>query len=259
MDKQAKPQGKSQDDLNQYSFAGAYLPPRAALRMLGLQSKIKAEDLGDDGRELQPHTTVKYGIKSDDVAELRKVLAGVKPIKAKLSRVSLFTNPKHDVLKYDVDSDDLHKVHRLISEHFENEDTWPEYKPHVTLAYLKPGAGKKYLHLNQLAGDEVVFKQISFRDRNGKKHTVRLGEEPEMDKVAFLQGYKEAGDIKLRVPTNQERREFALLRRRKSTGRFLFGPKKYSEIQARVQKALDEIRKQHGGGAVIPDKRVVRK
>ena len=169
MQKLAKPQGKTQAELNQYSFAGASLPPRAALRLLGLQSRIHADDLGDDGRELNPHITVKYGIKSDDVDALRQVLAGVPPIRAKLGNVSMFNNSKHDVLKMDVESKDLHKINQLISERFDNDDTRPDYKPHATIAYLKPGMGRKYMNLNQMSGDDFTIKHISFRDRAGTR------------------------------------------------------------------------------------------
>ena len=198
MEKQAIPSGKAQSELNRYSFAGANLPFRSAMQLLSLQGKIDPADLGDDGRELHPHITVKYGIKSDDVDELRKVLAGVPPIRAKLGKASLFKNPEHDVLKLDVDSPDLARVHQLISERFENDDTYPEYHPHATIAYLKPGMGQKYLNLNQMAGNEVLFNSIMFRDREGRKHRVQLG--LPMNKAAFtkafLAGYlaKEAGD-----------------------------------------------------------------
>jgi 2'-5' RNA ligase len=188
MQKTAIPEG-IKAERNEYSFAGAPLPAKAAFRLMALQNKIRKADLGDLGRELQPHITVKYGIKSDDVADLREVLKGVPPIRARLGDVSLFKNPKHDVLKIDVDSEDLQRVHELISNHFDNDDTWPEYRPHATIAYLKPGMGKNYLNLNQLAGEELVFDYITFRDRKGQKHRIRLGEAPAMNKAAFLQGY----------------------------------------------------------------------
>lgn len=219
------PQKTDDNKLREYGFAGAWLPWRTAMRVLSLQGKIKPEDLSTNGRELSPHITVKYGIKSDDIDELRKVLAGVSPIRAKLGSVSLFKNPEHDVLKIDVDSRDLHKVHQLINEHFENEDIWPEYKPHATIAYLKPGAGRKYLNLNQLAGDEVVFNHIIFRDRKGKTHRVQLGQEKPMNKVAFMSGYmqKSAGPLDrlwtrlIGIPNKKQLQDTALLMEQSSS------------------------------------------
>lgn len=188
--KEAIPQGKTQADLNKFSFAGAYLPPRTAFRLLSLQSRIKGADLAADGRELHPHITVKYGLKTDDPEKLKQALAGLPPLRARLGKVSLFQNPKHDVLKIDVDSDDLRTANTRISEAIDNEDNYPEYHPHATIAYLKPGTGRQYLHLNELAGEDVVFDRIQFRDRTGKQHVIKLTETPALDKAAFLDGYR---------------------------------------------------------------------
>ena len=33
----------------------------------------------------------------------------------------------------------------MFEDNFENTQTFPEYHPHMTLAYVKPGTGKKYV------------------------------------------------------------------------------------------------------------------
>jgi hypothetical protein len=50
------------------------------------------------------------------------------------------------VLKLDVDCDVLHKVNKELSK-LPHTTEYPNYKPHVTIAYLKPGLGKKYLNI----------------------------------------------------------------------------------------------------------------
>jgi hypothetical protein len=43
----------------------------------------------------------------------------------------------------------------------------PEYVPHVTVAYLKPGMGKKYVGGRQLAGKRWLADRIEYRRPDG--------------------------------------------------------------------------------------------
>lgn len=102
---------------------------------------FKDED-GGKGREDEPHITVKYGLLAKDVPpELREIVKDTAPFPIVLGNVSLFqTNPKFDVVKLGVKSPWLHTLNRRISDAIPHEDTYPDYNPHATLAYVEKGS-----------------------------------------------------------------------------------------------------------------------
>lgn len=140
---------------------------------------IPDEDLfteGDNtGREDTPHITILYGVvaqKPDEVAELLSEESA--PIKATLGKVSLFDNDDYDVVKIDVDSDDLHRLHDLLADNVEHESSFPEYKPHVTIAYVKKGSGKLYSGSDEFEGTEISFDEVRFSSKDEEVTMIAL-------------------------------------------------------------------------------------
>jgi 2'-5' RNA ligase len=109
-----------------------------------IQLRIPEEALFQEyGREVNPHVTILYGLRNDvTVAQIRDVLKNFELLKTiEVFGCSLFdSSSSYDVLKMDVvgpktlwDINSLLKIFPLPGE------TFPDYKPHVTLAYLKKG------------------------------------------------------------------------------------------------------------------------
>ena len=178
---------------------GVRLPAKQAFRVLALQNRIKSADLAEHGRELHPHVTVLEQVNTDDVAAVRRALANRPGGRLRFGSIGVFSNPQHDILQIEVDSPELRRLHDLLAARLPNQENWPKYQPHVTLAYLKPGAGRKYLELNQLAGEEVDVDRVVFRAPTGQRHYLQLGGaggEAPLTKAAgmpldsFLVGYK---------------------------------------------------------------------
>lgn len=161
-----------------HSSTQLQLPPLVAGRVRQAAAAIDEADLAEDGREADPHITVKYGLDTDDAARVAEVLADQPPIEVSLGKTSLFENDDADVVKVDVDSPALHALNKKIADAIEHTDTHPDYKPHVTLAYVKPGAGKKYAGDAALAGQTVTLDRLVFSDRDGKKTEFKLGGTP---------------------------------------------------------------------------------
>ncbi len=149
----------------------------AATAMLKMGKAIPDSDLGPEGRESEGHVTVKYGLHfQSPTKRLRDALREFGPVSLVLGKTSLFRNPDADVLKVDVDSPDLHRLNALITKMLPTEDTHPTYKPHATLAYLRPGKGAKYVGDKAVAGTKLTFTHVSFRGKHGHREVLPLGQ-----------------------------------------------------------------------------------
>lgn len=97
------------------------------------------------GLEVFPHVTILYGLHSTiDDSEIEKVIYEIKkPIEMEIVGISCFTQEKYDVLKFDVQSHDLANLNETFKK-FPYTNAFPNYIPHITIAYLQPGKGSKY-------------------------------------------------------------------------------------------------------------------
>jgi 2'-5' RNA ligase len=169
-----------------FSSTQVDLPSELATKQSVEASKIPDGELAADGREETPHITLKYGLHTDNPQDVAEILKGEGPIKAKIGKVSVFPAKEgadYDVVKMDVDSPDLHRLNKKISDGLKVTDTHPEYKPHVTLAYVKAGEGAKYAgKQNSLTGQEVTLDKVLFSGRDGTEESIPLqqpkGESP---------------------------------------------------------------------------------
>ena len=105
------------------------------------QHLFPPEILADDGVDDEPHITCQYGFHDDvTIEEITKFCNKIKhPINIELGEISRFENDEHDVIKVDVNSEDLHKLSDAIRKHFDGRITitFDEYHPHMTLGYVK--------------------------------------------------------------------------------------------------------------------------
>ena len=122
---------------------------------------------GDEyGFESEKHCTLKYGLKKDiSKEELATLFDGVYKFEITLTALSQFKNGKeegYDVVKWDCKSDILTRLNKKISDTYECEDTYPDYKPHITVGYVKPDSFKKEKkNLNiEVTIDEIVYSPI---------------------------------------------------------------------------------------------------
>lgn len=141
-----------------------------------IKETVTEDDLyteGDDyGIETEPHVTVLYGFHDDtDMSKLKDLLYPLSELDISSKKISIFENEKYDVLKYDIDSDKLFELNKLMTENFEHTTDFPDYHPHVTIAYLKPGRGKKYITDLKEAKD-FTPTAYKFSHADGKKETI---------------------------------------------------------------------------------------
>jgi hypothetical protein len=97
------------------------------------------------GLEDEPHTTLLFGLHSEvSVKDVQDVLNKYTYSPCKIHNASLFKNPQYDVLKFDVEGDSLHESNTDLRE-YPHTNNFPDYHPHLTIGYLKPGTGEKYV------------------------------------------------------------------------------------------------------------------
>lgn len=168
-----------------YSSTQLDLPENSALAVKSLSSKIPDEDLAEKGRVGEvgtsegPHITVKYGLHDNEPEKVRELLADEKPITVKMGKTSVFDDSGDgDVVKVDVDSPELRALNKKIADAMEHTDTHPGYSPHVTVAYVKPGLGKKYAGDTSLEGHTVTIDKLTFSGADGRLHEIPLGKRP---------------------------------------------------------------------------------
>jgi hypothetical protein len=125
----------------------------------------------------EAHVTILYGIHGDvpdkDVEELIEKMSAPE---VTLKDISIFDNADKgfDVLKFDVKGKQLHDMNDMFKELPYTND-YPDYHPHVTIAYLEAGTGQKYA--DELGVDALELKPnkivYSKPDGTKKEYTVK--------------------------------------------------------------------------------------
>ncbi len=150
--------------------------------VIKLQDIINPADLQDPGIEYEPHCTLLYGL-HDGVTldQVTNIVNQFKFADLKAYNPSLFENPEFDVFKYDVGYPTrggafLHKCNSMLKT-LPNTQTYPDYHPHMTIAYLKPGKGKQYVELFKNKGVSEFMTRpshIMFSQPDGLKTKIEL-------------------------------------------------------------------------------------
>lgn len=151
--------------------------------ILKIQDDINPDDLEKTeakGLEDDFHITLLYGLHSDEIDDKKviDICHSEKISELKLHNPSLFENEKFDVLKFDVKyivkgGAFLHKINKKLSE-LPHTTKFPDYHPHCTIAYLKPGHGKKYI--KTFKDIELIVKpdRVVYSKPNGDKVTDKI-------------------------------------------------------------------------------------
>jgi 2'-5' RNA ligase len=168
-----KKEMQSINEKGYYSFGSTQfnMPVEVAFPALYMGAMIDPEDLHANGVELEPHITLQYGLRDDSDHSIKWICDNHAPVRADFGRLSLFeNNPDFDVLKLDVEGDSLRSMNELIRWDIPHTDKWDQYNPHLTIAYLKKGMGRKYLDIdNPLQDSSVVLDELCYSKTTGEK------------------------------------------------------------------------------------------
>jgi len=114
------------------------------------------------GRETEPHVTVLYGLTRHRPRQVTRLVKDFGEVSMEFAKTSLFESKEYDVLKVEVKSETLKKLNKLLTDNVKYENDHPDYKPHLTIAYLKKGEGKKYVGDDKFKDIKIISSQLVF-------------------------------------------------------------------------------------------------
>lgn len=145
-----------------------------------IHNKISEKDIfidpNDDsfGIEDEPHCTLLYGIHEEvEDSMIEDILNDFTFNKCKVYDISLFENENFDVLKFNVSGEMLHECNKKLKE-LPHTSKYPDYKPHLTIAYLMPGTGKKYVDMFKDLKYELVPIHAVYSKTDGSKVEIEI-------------------------------------------------------------------------------------
>lgn len=141
----------------EYGCVMAIINEDASEKIIEIGKKLIPDDIlyfeeGQEyGREVEPHVTIKFGLTENYSKDMiGKLISKIELFKITLVAIDIFSNSKFDVVKFNVESDVLRKLNSLFNK-LPNEDEYPTYNPHMTIAYVKPGEGRRFKkHINPI-------------------------------------------------------------------------------------------------------------
>ena len=169
------------DDAETHTFSNTQVPIEGptADTVRELSNAVKDEDLTGEGRQDPEdlHVTVKYGLHTTDPEAVRAIVEATPPVRVRIGETNTFPDRGNgEVLKLDVESDDLAALRATIAKALPATDDFAdaEYHPHITLAYVKPGTAAQYTGENPLTGQEIEIEALTFSGKDGVRTTIPL-------------------------------------------------------------------------------------
>lgn len=145
------------------------------------KSKLYKPNSDFYGLPNNPHITILYGIHAEHPsAKLIDIIETYPKFTIILGGISLFkgdeNNNPFDVVKVNADSSDLHALNAAFKECCDFTSDYPDYKPHVTVAYVQPDTHDDLIGLPFVKGLSFVVDKIMFSGKNGVSRNIFLGQ-----------------------------------------------------------------------------------
>ena len=180
-----KPQEAAADEPagdQEYEYSSTQLPIDDFEELIDFQHEIASDDFAPEGLEGEPHVTVLYGLETAEPDDVQRHLKDQPPIELTLGKVSTFPDRGDgEVLKVEVKSPDLRALHARLRDALPHKKSdFPEYSPHVTIGYLKPGRAKKYTGARAgITGKQFYIDKLTFSSKTGDMIDIALkGDRP---------------------------------------------------------------------------------
>jgi 2'-5' RNA ligase len=142
---------------------------------------IADEDTAGKGKDIGGnHVTVRYGIKGEDVEGIKHFLAEQQPFEAQLGKTATFPPTEQSkgaaVIIAPIEAPELHRLNAELEKHGEFIEPTFDYKPHATVAYVKPEAAERYVGMDATEGKKFQIDSITISNKDGSQEVIKLGE-----------------------------------------------------------------------------------
>jgi len=146
-----------------------------------IQNKIPEKNLytepnEDFGYEDDIHCTILWGITDENTLEkAQKVLDNYKPFTIQFEEITKFqSDDKYDVLKFDIYSPILEEIHEDLKKALDNKWEWPEYSPHITIAYVLPNSTNEILGNGMLTNRIITINKLQLKLKDGMIYKLNI-------------------------------------------------------------------------------------
>lgn len=164
----------------EFSSTQLNLPADVAKWIIGRGRMIDTKDLHSEGREMEPHVTVQYGLHDASPDACQKAVASCGAVPVNFTEVGVFEVPDKgfEVVIVRVDKcRELLALRAAVAGSGEVSESFPDYNPHVTLAYVKPGCGQFYV--DQIGSCPLPpacsIGEMKFSGKDGTATMIKLG------------------------------------------------------------------------------------
>lgn len=178
--------GSTQVEISSDSAAGQALEKA--------RSYVADKDLAGKGKDVGgSHVTVRYGALGEDHEPLRVFLSRQEPFEAYLGTTAVFdpsdSSEGTAVIIAPVIGGDLHFLNKAVERHGTfAPSSFPDYRPHATIAYVKPETAKRYVGMEVTRGQRFVVDSVTISKRDGTALSVKLTGKPEPQEGYVPQG-----------------------------------------------------------------------
>lgn len=128
--------------------------------------------------EEDPHITIKYGIETTDVEEVKKALGNFIPIRVMFGATKMFmasdTRPT-DVVFIETFGESMRRLRQRVEKNLKTEEPFIYYSPHMTLAFVNEHSAMQYVGSNPLIGRKFVAEELVFVPAEGDEHIIKCG------------------------------------------------------------------------------------
>lgn len=132
-------------------------------------------DDNKDGFESELHCTLKYGLPTTTPENVSEILDGCGPVTLLFGKVAKFEKDGFDCIHVEVDGNYLRQLNTLVSDSIQCTDTFKEYRPHVTLAWVKKGSCDHLLGNDFFSMLSDTIDEVLFVNTDGEEYFISLG------------------------------------------------------------------------------------
>jgi 2'-5' RNA ligase len=161
--------------VHKYACLMFHLTENLSGRIREFQANIADDQLASGDREQESHVTLLYGFKDEELQNVLDALSNMQAPLATFFQLDAFPSGKDGApLHVCVDSPDLHKMYAELRKRIPAVCTHPEYKPHVTIAYMNDASSLVGAN-GPIFGESRVLDRAFIVLQSGKNIEVTLG------------------------------------------------------------------------------------